>query len=210
MYGKQFCVPNAHGLKHLPRDALRFGPIELFSAYQFENYNQVLLHHARKGKWHLQQVVKRLAEVELNKIQEPKGPVVMMSVSEVHYDGPLPDEDFLGRQYRRASFRQWTLTCETPNNCVVMLDGSIVVIRNFLQATANGEILVVGNQFSQVENFFEYPLPSCEIGTFKVSGLDQQGDFQAWPLSQVKAKALKFPLSGGKFVISSLNEHATY
>lgn len=208
LYGKQFCVPNVHGLIHLPRDVLHLGPIETFAAYPFENYNQKIKNLVKKGSRHIQQVVKRLAELEMHQITQAKQQSILMSVSDVHFNGPLPNGNAIGRQFLKATYRQWTLTCDSPNNCVVLIDGLVVVIENFLQARC-GEIRIVGRQFAKSDDFFSFPIQSRQIGTFRVSGLSSQ-PIQSWPLTQVKAKALKFHLIGEEFVISSLNEHKTF
>ena len=38
LYGKDMLVYNVHGLTHLAADAMRFGPIDTFSAFTFETF----------------------------------------------------------------------------------------------------------------------------------------------------------------------------
>ena len=38
LYGKDMLVYNVHGLTHLAADAMRFGPLDTFSAFPFENF----------------------------------------------------------------------------------------------------------------------------------------------------------------------------
>lgn len=107
---------------------------------------------------HLQQVVKILQESKVNRRSEPAKGKVLMSVTEMNYDGPLPN-DVAGREYRTAEYPQWILSSESPNNCVVLLNGMIVIIQNFVQ-TMEGEIRIIGRNFTVAEDFITSPVSS--------------------------------------------------
>lgn len=62
LFGKKFVVYNVHNLVHLPVDVLKFGCVDNFSAFPFENFLQKLK-HCRKT---LKQVVRRYLEFKKN------------------------------------------------------------------------------------------------------------------------------------------------
>ena len=64
LYGESFVGHNVHGLIHLAEDVKRYGSLYNFSAFPFESYLNVLKKKIRKSHKPLEQLVKRLAEVE--------------------------------------------------------------------------------------------------------------------------------------------------
>lgn len=206
-FGTQFISYNVHGLIHLPDDALRFGPIEKFPAYPFENYNGILKNLVRKGNKPLEQIVKRVIEMQLNQ-EAPTDVETFPStlhplVHYEHFDGPLP-QDLFGRQYKQVEFRNWTFMCKTPNNIAILCDGTPIIIHNFV--VSDSKTYVIGQAFVNTSPLFNSPIDSREIGTFKVNRLS--GENQAWQMDAIKCKGIKLPLSSdGAYVISSLNEH---
>lgn len=232
LYGKGIVAHNFHGTIHVPKQCRLLGSIESFSAYAFENYNGKIKNVVRKGHMHLQQAVKRLNEIEMHSMLDPAEDPSEMSVSECHFSGPIPDT-MLGivdiRQYRKAKFRHWKLSCNDPTNCVVLQSGAVVVIKNFVRLRS-GEIKIIGYQFQNIENFYEYPIESNLIGSYLVSHLSH--DLESWSFVNVKVKALRFSLpptvftssclyrpeeigedhniDEEKFFISSMNHHSAY
>lgn len=64
IYGYEFVCPNVHSLLHSVDCVRRFGSLETFSAFPFENYMQQLKRKLRKSHKPLQQVVRRTQEEE--------------------------------------------------------------------------------------------------------------------------------------------------
>ena len=94
LYEKEFIVYNVHGLVHLADDVSRFGTLDSFSAFPFENYLSQLKRLVRKPQSTLEQVVKRLLEKRnLNlslKRQSYKTSLNVSKPSKMHYNGPVP------------------------------------------------------------------------------------------------------------------------
>ena len=61
---------NIHNLIHLRDDVRKFGPLDAFSAFPFENHLQTIKHLLRKHDKPLPQVIRRLLEIEKNSLQE--------------------------------------------------------------------------------------------------------------------------------------------
>ena len=67
LYGEVFVTHNVHCLIHLADDVRRLGPILSFSAFPFESHIGKLTKLIRKSEKPLQQIAKRLVEIEENK-----------------------------------------------------------------------------------------------------------------------------------------------
>ncbi|KAL2095482.1 hypothetical protein ACEWY4_010201 [Coilia grayii] len=112
LYGKTFPVYNVHGLIHLHEDAGHFNcSLNDLSCFPFENYLQQIKKHVRSGRSPLEQVTRRLSEMEHSEVStSKKKPEVFASVKE-------RDCCFLLRDDRFAFIRQknadGTFACET-------------------------------------------------------------------------------------------------
>lgn len=75
--GPQFVVFNIHNLVHLSNDVMRHGSLDAFSAFPFENKLQKLKNLLRKSGKALEQIVRRLSELENAKFLSPLNNVTM-------------------------------------------------------------------------------------------------------------------------------------
>jgi hypothetical protein len=98
-YYKEFYVYNVHSLLHLHSDVSRLGPLDYFSAFEFENSMQHLKKMIRMNNSHLSQVVRRVSENE--------------------------GQTFL---YDMVCESKCKLSCATGDNCFMSKDGKIYVI----------------------------------------------------------------------------------
>ena len=57
VFGDEIAVYNLHNLVHLPDDVRKFGPLDGFSAFAFENFLGSLKRLVRSGRLPLQQIV---------------------------------------------------------------------------------------------------------------------------------------------------------
>lgn len=60
LYDKENASHNTHNLLHLCDDVKKFGPLQKFSAFPFENYMQSILKMIRKNDKPLEQIVCRI------------------------------------------------------------------------------------------------------------------------------------------------------
>lgn len=66
LYGSHNVSYNVHGLLHLVDDVEKFGPVDNFSAYRFENYLGKLKKKIRKDDKPLEQIARLYTEIEKN------------------------------------------------------------------------------------------------------------------------------------------------
>lgn len=103
MYGKTHISYNVHELLHLAKDVKKFGPLDDFSAFPFENHMQFFRANLRKFEKPLQQISNRISEkqsvVGIGMKQEISSQVLFGS----HSNGPLLPES-QAPQFSKANF----------------------------------------------------------------------------------------------------------
>ena len=62
IYGRGFISYNVHGLIHIAEDVKKFGSLDNYSAFLFENFLGHLKYLIRKPQLPLQQVIRRISE----------------------------------------------------------------------------------------------------------------------------------------------------
>lgn len=109
LYGKTFPVYNVHGLNHLHEDASHFNcSLNDISCFPFENYLQQIKKHVRSGRNPLEQVTRRLSEIEHSEVKKRKMQV-FVSVKERDSCFLLEDERFAFVRQKNAD---GTLACQ--------------------------------------------------------------------------------------------------
>lgn len=76
-------------------------------------------------------------------------------VSGVHETGPLVPS-LIGKQYKKVKFRYFTLTTSAPNNCVILKDSSVFMIKNFVK-DRSGQIFMIGSKYVRYDDLFVFP-----------------------------------------------------
>lgn len=70
-------------------------------------------------------------------------------------------------QYRQASINSLHVSVKRSDSCIVTSDDSFYVVTNVLMS--GSQLTLVGRRFTQIHNFFEYPLPSTCLGIMGAS-----------------------------------------
>ena len=188
LYGESFVGHNVHGLIHLAEDVKRYGSLYNFSAFPFESYLNVLKKTIRKSHKPLEQLVKRLAEIE----NQVKGQCKNADRNKTyifkreHQYGPVPPNCH-GIQFEKVWMGQRFLSCKTKaDSCVMMTNKTIVIIRNFV--SIEGEPYIVGCSFLDACDLFTVSIESSRLDIYKMSILSEE--LQLWPLKSVWKKML--------------------
>lgn len=183
VYGRENMTYNVHGLCHLAGDAQKFGSLDEFSAFPFENHLQKLKNTIRttSGK-PLQQLCNRLAE-KTHCIPQTESLVGLGHFP--RHNGPDG----------RLIYEEFRLTNKQGDNCCVLLHEIIVVIHHFPTEYVYGQYFIVK------EDFYINPGNSSLLGIYQVSRLSP---LSRWPIHLIKRKALRFLLKNGEFLILPL------
>ncbi|KAE8576519.1 hypothetical protein XENTR_v10004219 [Xenopus tropicalis] len=194
LYGKDALVYNVHALVHLSADAKLHGSLDTISAFPYENYLRTLKKFVRKPEFPLAQIIRRLSEVE--KISSSELPCKALRMQ--HYVGPVPDGLQATAQYRELRTEHWSVKASTGDN-VFAIGKDICVILNIVQSVK--EIYVVFRVFTQIANFFNYPMSSDFLRVFIVS--EPTGPLRVAKASQISHKCVLLPYKD-KFVVMPL------
>lgn len=196
-YGKSFVTYNVHSLLHLVDDVSRFGALDRFSAFRFENFYGHMKHYLKKNDLPLQQYVRRKNEEKNNLLIEKASPISDLRVlSGEHFEGPeVPG--CVGRQYRTLEMGdRYKILRYKPDNCIYLRDKSVVLVKNFMRANT-GKDIVIGKIFSRKTNFFVSPCDSSLIDVYLVCSLSDS--LKAWDINDILCKAVLLPSSDSIF-----------
>ncbi|KAF4529082.1 hypothetical protein B566_EDAN014457 [Ephemera danica] len=126
LYGRSNMTFNLHGLLHLCDDVEKFGPLDNYSAFRYENFLQCLKKMLRKSIQPLQQVYKRIYELR-NCFQRKDIPTKFSEFKEKNKNVLLP-HTMTSPCYTSFKLNSSKITCKSPNNVVVLdTDFSIMV-----------------------------------------------------------------------------------
>lgn len=191
IYGKSFYVYNIHSMCHLSSDAEKYGPLDTFSAFCFENYLGQLKKLIRKPNQPLQQVYRRLKE-EQNKFVNSTcrdNPKFLLE----HYSGPTLRNTKVLNQYKKMIYKEFSLTIYNFSvaDCYCLSKNGILIEIHNLGVTDGSIPVVIGKRFRFYDNFFKYPVDSGELNIFFVKYLSPE--IEAWHLSDITTKCILFP-----------------
>lgn len=89
MYGKDNCSINIHNLLHLCDDVKKFGILQEYSAYRFENYMQKIKGYIRRKDKVLQQIVNRIYKENILELNEENNLNLKPKLLNKHDNGSL-------------------------------------------------------------------------------------------------------------------------
>lgn len=203
LYGKQNISHNFHSIRHACIHSKKFGTLDGFSAWCFENYMQSILKLLRKQEKPLEQIVLRKLEHDESNLTITRTDVQIIGepycVSE-HWNGPLLNITNVS-QYEKIIFPHYTLSIFSPNNCCVLKDGTVIIVENILMA--NGNTFVTGRKFNKISDFYTQPCLSTDLGICLVS-TDDLGNLNTWNIREIETKCAKLKYQNDLFVVFPL------
>ncbi|EFN70002.1 hypothetical protein EAG_10539, partial [Camponotus floridanus] len=192
LYGVHNISHNIHGLIHIVEDAKKFGTLDYFSAFKYENYLQTFKKLLKKHDKPLEQIVRRYTEYEQNKIKENKAEECEITyLKSTHTKGPLI-EGCYNPQYRIMRCLNTTIRIDTlADNCCRLKNGNIIEVKNIAYCKELNTNVVIGNEFCHKEDLYNIPCHSSFIGIFIIENLSE---LKMWPVEDVETKYVKLPL----------------
>lgn len=197
IYGERFKSYNIRNQIHLVDDVENFGPLDSQSAFWYEDRLRVLRKWCRKPHAPLQQIYRRVAESSnANGHPLPKIPTdSTIQVSQKNHNGPLPTLTQLNNiiQYKLLRTAKFTLGINDHDNCCILADSTICIVRNILTSDNGNELnyhLIV-NKYDNVQSWFNTGIDSSEVGSFKCSELNPF--LRCIKLNEVAAKCYRMP-----------------
>lgn len=195
IYGSHFLIYNVHILCHLNDDVEKFGPLDNYSAFPFENYLQTLKKLVRSPHKPLQQIIRRLKEIDCNQnvLHQETQDVPLLLLE--HNSGPFPANDiFQYKMYRKIKYKNvifyvWQY-CNADCYCYTK-EGKVIKIHNILFRCHDNILLFYGKQFLSYVSYYEYPYDSEILDIFRIK--DVSNEFVTVPFEDVIAKCLLLP-----------------
>lgn len=205
LYGNHNVSANIHQAVHLVSCVKKFGPIQHFSAYIYENHMQTFKKIMRKPNQLLQQIIRRCTEKEKNiSVLTPLIPMVAEfspHIESAHADGPLL-AGYTDPQYKVIKSVTMKLRAKSrADSCCGLNDGTIVLMQNIAYCPRRQIYVIIGNAFLKKENFFSVPCDSSKIGIFLVHKLSE---LKAWPLTSITKKYVQLPAWDNKLAVFTL------
>jgi len=122
IYGAEFIVYNVHALFHLAAGVKRFGPLDTFCAFPFENQLKHLKRLVRKISQPLPQIVRRITERRHFSIRcIPRNSRGNSVESGEHAGGPVPPGYQLAQQFMQLRISGIFLSLSNADNCIAVL-----------------------------------------------------------------------------------------
>lgn len=199
LYGKENVSHNVHNLLHICEDAKRFGVLDQFSSFLFENFMQLFKRYIRKPDKPLSQIIRRITEkAAVFDLNRNKSTDNFPRPVDEHNFGPLVNNIF-PPQFKKLVFENFVLKINSKDNICCLKDGTIVEVRNI--ATHQGELKIIGKRFLNLENFYSSPCNSSEFDIYLVS--NTMNNLENWKITEVAFKCIKFNYEE-KFVVFPL------
>lgn len=96
----------------------------------------------------------------------------MSSFNQEHCSGPLPNGYEGALQYHQIKLNQFHLGVDSRDSCIMTKYGGPYIICNILKLGI--KMLIVAKKFTKVQNLFDFPLPSANLGIVKASNLSSE------------------------------------
>lgn len=194
-YGSQHFTSNLHNLSHIVNEVERFGALENFDAYRFENKLQAIKKMIRSGKNHLAQLRNRIIELEnldTQKVQNTAEAVVLSGNLKV-YDSDIFNgiDGSTNSLFKVAKFPTFEIKTHVETDKWVMTkEKDIVSVKYFVLNEVN-ECFFVGAPIKKTDNLFEVPFPSNSL--FIYSAMKKIGKPKLYKVQDIVCKMFPVP-----------------
>ncbi|KAL4101056.1 hypothetical protein QTP88_021077 [Uroleucon formosanum] len=132
LYGRNLISHNVYVLSHICDDYIKFGSLDNYSTFPFENYMSTLKNMIWKPDNPLIQVVKRSNEISLLIINCQKE-IPMFTFSGVHKHGPLI-QNIQGSQYTTLKMKTFSIKLNTEaDSFLLTYNGDIIKVFNIVK-----------------------------------------------------------------------------
>lgn len=195
LFGKCFVVYNVHCLIHLVDECRNHGTLESFSAFKYENFMGIIKRHLRSTYKPLHQLIRRDAETKGQLVPKKDTNESNKILLKNQYNG---DYNIEGEQFQTVILYNIILTNKNEaNSCFKTKCGDVVILDNITRTPQN-QIFLIGYKFTKLENYYNFPIASSELGIIKVSCL--QSHRTVYKIKQFLYKCVLFPDNDEVFV----------
>lgn len=198
IYGRGNVSYNVHSLIHLSQDAKKYGVLDNFSSFPYENYLQHIKKIVQPGRFPLTQLYNRITEERACESFIFKSLANYPILDGYHFNGPLPEDiscDSVS-QYSIVFMKTFTIRIENikrrsnkRDDCIIMASNKVGLVKNVINR--NGDIFIVCSIFEKVVPIYNYPCSSMFVGMYECSKLSST--LKLYHVNSIKFKACYFP-----------------
>lgn len=191
IYGPQFLIYNVHVLSHLTDSVLRYGSLDNFSAFPFENYLGQLKRLVKSPNKPLQQIYRRLVELDEALLQDSHN-VNEIKLHLPHCNGPVLGH--FQKQFKKVSLSRYVLSIHSYSlcDCYCFTNDTVIQIENIVSNENDTKnIKIIGRYFTNICSFYNYPFESQLLNIYLVSSLSE--NMKSWSLSDITGKCFLMP-----------------
>ncbi|KAJ8669361.1 hypothetical protein QAD02_016424 [Eretmocerus hayati] len=192
LYGPEFVSYNVHSCVHTVEDVKKYGPIDNYSCFVFENELQILKRLIHSPTNPLRQIVNRIYEnFEIRSRKKAD--------MEIHPIGITYHNKTSKDRYECKSIRQKNLKLSTkaPDNIVYAKNKVIRVDKIIFH---ENKYMCVGTPFRYLRDFYKKPIRSSKLGIYYATS---ESPAQMFSLEEIDCKCMALPFSDG-FVVYPL------
>jgi len=175
---------NIHNLLHLCDEVRKFGFLDNFNAFPFENFMIQIKKMLRKFEKPLAQ---RYGEQKIISVQSTNSSFLdTLLLQKKHHDGPLLLNARKFDQYKILKTNSFSLNCDNKrNNCFLLKNNSIIIALNIIQLE-NNDIYIIGCKCKILNELYD----QLFIKTFRyLYNRDViHSALSWWPVSSIKKK----------------------
>ncbi|KYQ60589.1 hypothetical protein ALC60_00349 [Trachymyrmex zeteki] len=196
----KFMSHNLHTLLHICSDVQKYGPVDNFSAFRFENIKKMI----RKNEKPLQQLSRRYSE--LNNFNMPIKKTIIKNNNEicfekVHSNGPLIDDYNFSSEYKILRTKTYTIHSNSAsNNCISLENGTVVSVLNLVKRSDNTKF-IIGKKLKVVKDLYSDPVYPCTSKELGVQVMREDTAVCLWPCENIRNKMWKMPYDQNQFVV---------
>ncbi|XP_029676934.1 uncharacterized protein LOC115243823 [Formica exsecta] len=184
LYGKDFIISNVHNLIHISDDVIKFGHLDSFSSFTFENFLYEIKKQLKKGEKPLEQLHNRIVE----RVKNKKTRHEYFSKPQVaHYNSKKSNGTRLAYDYIFYKIFKLSLKKESDSFCYLK-SNDIFHIKNIYKY--NKESIMQGKILINLCNLPHYPVNS-EL--FNISVGNEWSKLKNFSIDEINMKAICIP-----------------
>jgi hypothetical protein len=175
----------------------KFGCLDSFSAFPFENYMQKIKKLIRKYDKPLQQLHRRIEEMQLPcHTFSVRTSVGKLDEKSRHFDGPLCGQS--GAQYKILNIISGEVKVDSKSDGFLYTDDGIVVFVRNVVLTLENKIIVVAQAMEKKRDLFMRPCKSSVFNIFLVHEEPAQ-ELSLWGIEHTLGKCVLLPAGDHEF-----------
>lgn len=177
-YGPSSQIMNIHNLIHIADDVINIGtPISQFSAFDFENSLGYIKSIIKSPTNPLSQIQRKLHVFHTNNSPNNIPLVYPLSKNTKYSLGKVMESSKLKVVFSFVNIHGFKITATPPDNICLLSDGNIMVVKEIFSLKKSkhkcNDLFLKGNIFNEVDDFFNYPISSKDIGVYYVKNINK-------------------------------------